>query len=271
MEIGLGAPRDTIRLEKKGNETRLIQPNTGIDLTDKMSRYSHRKASQFSKHQVFGFILKAKSPSCGLYNMKVYKDGKNQMAGLDQGRFAKVLQENFPYLPMEEEGRLSDSKIRENWVARVFAYYRFHTEIFPRPTMSKLVKFHSQNKFHILSYCENSYRKLGKIVGNQEGLKPSEIAAKYEKLFMEALSKKTSKAKNVNVMDHMLGFFKTQLSSEARKDLRTIIADYRKDLVPLIVPISLIKHYASILEVEYISNQTYLNPHPKEMALRFGL
>lgn len=271
MEIGLGAPRDTIRLEKVGKETRLIQNNTRADLTSKMDTYAHRKVGQLSKTQLFGFILKSKSPSCGLFNMKVYKEGQNQMAALDQGRFAKVLRDSFPYLPMEEEGRLSDPGLRENWVARVFAYYRFHTEIYPRPSMSKLVSFHSQNKFHILSHCEASYRKLGKIVGNQEGLKPSEIAAEYEKIFMEALTKKSTRAKNINVLDHMLGFFKKKLTSEVRSEIRLIISDYKKGLVPLIVPITLIKHYASILNVDYISNQTYLNPHPKELALRFGL
>ena len=175
--------------------------------------------------------------------------------------------EHFPHLPVEEEGRLKDPHLRENWVSRVFAYYHFHQMSKPRKTRGNLVNFHSRFKFTVLSHCHKTYRELGRIVAKSKERPLTEVFEEYERLFRGALKKRATPAKHVNVMEHLAGFFKKELDSRTRAAIGQAIKDYRKGYVTLIVPITLIKHYAMLLDMPYVQNQSYLNPHPKELGL----
>lgn len=271
VEIGLGIPRPTLRLERGGEGPRLIQPKTDSDLTEVMERFSQRRAKALQNRVIFGYLLKSKSPSCGMSRVKVYRGYGERPSTNGVGLFAKELMKALPNLPVEDEGRLCDPALRENWVNRVFAYHAFHHEVRVRPSLGKLVKFHTRYKFTILSHCDSTYRALGPLVADGKRHPIGKLIADYESLFMQAIKKKSTVKKNVNVMEHMLGFFKKLLDPLVRREILQSIGDYRQGVVPVIVPITLIKHYATILNVDYLCQQSYLNPHPKELALRSSL
>ncbi|MDB2447263.1 DUF523 and DUF1722 domain-containing protein [bacterium] len=271
VAIGLGIPRNPIRLEKENGVVRLFDSITNETHTESMKMYGRKILEELTANPVYGYILKSKSPSCGIHNVNIQisKEGKINKNGM--GIYTSVLKESLPNLPMEEEGRLSDAGIRENWIARVFAYYDFKSTVYPSPTIGKLVEFHSSAKFTVLSHCEKTYRILGRLVANADQKSALEVAAEYENLFMLALSKKTAPKKNLNVMLHLFGFFKNKLDSKSRSNLLETIEDYSKGTYPLVVPITLIHHYAKILDIKYLMNQSYLQPYPKTLSLRNNL
>lgn len=268
VELGLGTPRPTLRFELSDSGPRLVQPKTGLDLTDKMEAYAAKRVRRVEKQTIYGYILKSKSPSCGMERIKVYKGHGISPNNNGVGVFANRLMEAMPNLPVEEDGRLCDPTLRENWIGRVFAYHALRTELHPRPSVGKLVKFHTRHKFTVLSHCQTTYRELGRLVAGAKKRPISDVLADYEALFMAALKKRATSRKHVNVMQHMIGFFKKQLDSEVRQEILSAVEDYRDGSVPVIVPITLIKHYAKILKVDYLIDQSYLNPHPKELGLR---
>ena len=190
VAIGLSIPRDSIQLRKVDGETRLIEPRSEKDLTDPMTDYSRKRAEQLADIGIYGYILKAKSPSCGMERMKVYKEHGVRPDNTGVGVFAQALLERFPNLPVEEDGRLMDPYLRENWVSRVFAYYNFRTTMYPHPKLGKLVAFHSKYKFKLLSHCQQSYRELGRIVATGKNKPIEDLLAEYETLFMATLKKK---------------------------------------------------------------------------------
>ncbi len=267
VELGLGTPRPTLRLELRDKNPHLIQPKTEADITSQMEKYASKRIKKIQKQSIYGYILKSKSPSCGMGKVKIYRGHGVSPLHSGIGLFAKHLMEAIPNLPVEEEGRLCDPALRENWVSRVFAYYVFQTQVVNRPTVGKLVEFHSTHKFSILSHCEVTYRKLGVIVAEAKKRPIKTVVSEYENLFMTALKKRSTIAKNVNVMQHMVGFFKKKLNSLTKQQIAAVILDYRNGIVPIIVPITLIKHYSTILDIEYLLQQSYLGPHPKELAL----
>jgi uncharacterized protein YbgA (DUF1722 family)/uncharacterized protein YbbK (DUF523 family) len=267
VELGLGTPRPSLRFEMMGQQPRLMQPQTSLDITDAMSKFSERKVKKLQKQEIYGYILKSRSPSCGLERIKVYRGHAVRPFTNGVGLYAQHLIEALPNLPIEDDGRLCDPVIRENWISRVFAYHAFHNEVYPRPSVGKLVKFHTKYKFTILSHCTVSYKALGQLVAQAKPRPITEVCQDYETLFMSALKKKATAAKQVNVMEHMLGFFKKSLDSEVRQEIGASIQDYRAGFVPLIVPITLLKHYAQIQGTEYLIGQSYLSPHPKQLAL----
>ncbi len=267
VAIGLPTPRDSIQLKKIDGKTRLYNPKSDTDLTEKMEEYSEKRVSELKDQEIYGYILKAKSPSCGMERVKIYKGHAIAPDTKGVGVFAKALLNMYPNLPVEEEGRLMDPHLRENWISRVFAYYSFRTIMYPEPRLGKLVGFHSQYKFKILSHCQASYRELGRIVANGKSKPIEEVLREYEDLFMEALSKRASRKNHQNTMEHILGFFKKDLPKDARTQLRTSIQDYKDGYTSLVVPITLLKHYSQLLEVDYLEKQIYLSPHPKKLSL----
>jgi len=268
VESGLGTPRPTLRLERSAGEVRLIQPATKLDLTEKMNRYCQKKLKFIAAQNLCGYIVKSKSPSCGKGGIKVYVGHAIKPDGGGVGLFAKALTEAFPSLPVEDEGRLCDPNLRENWVNRVFALHAFRSQMHPRPTLGKLVSFHSSYKFIILSHCHETYRQMGQLVANGKSTPIADLIQQYEALLMTAMKKRATPAKHVNVLLHLFGFFKTKLDAGVRAQILEIIEDYRRGIVPLIVPITLVRHYARMLNIDYLENQSYLSPHPKELALR---
>ena len=175
--------------------------------------------------------------------------------------------ERLPNLPVEEEGRLCDPRLRENWVERVFAYDAV-MQLWRRWKLRDLVQFHTRHKFTLLAHSEREYRALGRLVAEAKSLGRRELRLQYEALFMRCMAKIATPRKNTNVLQHMLGFLKRDLDAQSKQELMGYIEDYRQGFVPLVVPLTLLRHYVRILDVDYLRDQVYLNPHPKELALR---
>jgi uncharacterized protein YbgA (DUF1722 family)/uncharacterized protein YbbK (DUF523 family) len=267
VEVGLGTPRETIRLVQIGEEVRLRSTKTDVDLTDQMKRYAKKRVASLGNDNLSGYIFKKDSPTCGMERVKLYQlKGPGKRVGV--GVFAAAFLERFPNLPAEEEGRLCDPRLRENWVERVFAYHALQQLWKPRWRIGQLVDFHTRYKFVLQAHDETKYRELGRLVAKAKSYSRKEIRDQYETTFMAALKPIATVRKNVNVLQHMLGFFSQDLEPASRKELVTHIDDYRRGLVPLVVPMTLIRHYVRLLDVEYLLDQVYLNPHPKELALR---
>jgi uncharacterized protein YbgA (DUF1722 family)/uncharacterized protein YbbK (DUF523 family) len=267
VELGLGTPRETIRLVQIGDEVRLRTTRTDVDLTDQMRRFAERRVKQVEKEDLSGYILKKGSPSCGMQRVKVHQQ-KGPARRRGRGLFAAALREAMPLLPVEDEGRLCDSRLRENWVERVFAYDALKRLFTARWTMGRVVDFHTRYKFALLAHSETDYRQLGRLVAEGKSLPRAEFRDRYSRQFMMAMEKIATPRKNANVLQHILGFFKKDLDAASRQELLTHIDDYRRGLTPLVVPITLLRHYVRLLDVEYLAEQVYLNPHPKELALR---
>ncbi len=267
VEVGLGTPRETIRLVQIGDSVHLRTTKTDVDLTDRMQNFARKRAESLANEDLCGYIFKRDSPSCGMERVKVYRPsgmGKRDGTGI----FAAAVIERFPLLPVEEEGRLCDPRLRENWIGRVFAYHALKQLWKPRWTVGQLVAFHTRYKFVLLAHDETRYRELGRLVAEAKLIPRDELRERYESAFMAALKRIATARKNVNVLQHMLGFFSDQLDAASRQELVTCIEDYHRGLVPLVVPMTLIRHYVRLLDVEYLRDQVFLNPHPKELALR---
>jgi uncharacterized protein YbgA (DUF1722 family) len=214
-----------------------------------------------------GYVLKKDSPSCGLLRVKVYKEGR---PGERHGRgvFATALSGALPLLPLEEEGRLQDPRLRESFIERVFAHRRLR-ELLSRPLrMGALVAFHTRHKLQLLAHSPGSYSRLGRLVAGAKKRPARQTAAEYGEAFMRTLEVPAARGRHVNVLQHMAGYFQDLLDSASRQDLASTIADYQRGLVPLVVPVTLVSHHARRLNVEYLLDQVYLLPHPKELMLR---
>ncbi len=278
IEFGLGVPRPTLRLEHADqpgerepnsgtNTVRLVQPQDRLDLTAPMRRFARKRAMDLEGCNLSGYVLKKDSPSCGLERVKVYgARGAPRRDG--RGLFASALIERFPLLPVEEEGRLSDLVLRENFIERVFAYHRLEQLFAGRWTIGQLVEFHTAHKLQVMAHSPDHYRKLGRLVASARDLTRPEIRRAYRDGFMTALQRVATRPRHVNVMEHMVGYLRRGLTIQARQELRDLVGDYRAGLVPLIVPLTMLKHHIRSLEVQYLQNQVYLEPHPKELMLR---
>lgn len=266
FEVGMGVPRETVHLLGK-KDPHMVGTQSGKDWTQSMNRFSKNKVKEIEKLGLDGFILKRSSPSCGLGNV-VYKTKTGQSAGRGNGLFAEALLRELPDLPVEDEGRLSDPHIRENFIVRVFAFRRLKTFFSSSPRAKDLIGFHAAHKYLLLAHSQKHYRILGKLLSDLKNTDWPRIKASYQQIFMEALRLKSTRKKNINVLEHMLGFFKDILDSEDRNDLYQVIRDYQKEMVPLIVPITLFQHFVKKHNVKYLQEQVYLNPHPKELMLR---
>ncbi|MEW6411302.1 MAG: DUF523 and DUF1722 domain-containing protein [Candidatus Zixiibacteriota bacterium] len=268
VDIGMGVPREAVHLAGIPDAPRMVGGRTGKDWTQAMNQYSARKARQIEKYRLSGYILKAKSPSCGMERVKLYTlDGK----ATDQrtiGLYARHLLERHPLLPVEEEGRLNDAVLRENFIIRVFAYSRLQSLFSNGYKRADVVRFHTIHKYLLLAHSPKHYQLLGKLVASVKHMTPSDFCDQYSALFLEGLKFKSTTAKNTNVLMHMAGFIKNVADNDDRQRLHQVIEDYHKQLVPLIVPITLLRHFVEKFQIEYLTDQIYLNPHPKEMMLR---
>jgi uncharacterized protein YbgA (DUF1722 family)/uncharacterized protein YbbK (DUF523 family) len=266
VEVGLGTPRETIRLVEVDGEVRLRTTKTDVDLTRRMDAFARRRVRALVAENLSGYIFKKDSPSCGMERVKIHGQGPARRQGV--GRFAAALMEQFPNLPVEEEGRLCDPGLRENWVERVFAYHALQRLWRGRWTVGRLVDFHARHKLALLAHSPQDQRELGRLVAKAKSIPRAELRPRYEAAFMAALRKPATVKKNVNVLQHMLGYFREDLDAAARAELARHVEDYRRGWVPLVVPVTLIAHYVRLLEIPYLADQTYLSPHPKELALR---
>lgn len=267
LEVGMGVPRDSVRLVEQQGEIRMIAPRSGVDWTERMKELSAHRAAALAEMQLDGFVLKKDSPSCGMERVKVYRDGgmptKNGV-----GLFAAALMARLSSLPVEEEERLNDPRLRDNFVERVFAHHRLRTFFAGRWRLGDLVAFHTAHKLQLMAHSPQTYQALGRLVATAKGVPPLEIQATYTRQFMAGLKIIATPRRNANVLLHVLGHFKKLLSAEDRAELLALIEDYRAGLVPLVVPVTLLRHWVRVHRVAYLAGQTYLEPHPKELMLR---
>jgi uncharacterized protein YbgA (DUF1722 family)/uncharacterized protein YbbK (DUF523 family) len=267
MEIGLGSPRESMRLVEMDGRVHLVTNKSAGDFTDAMDQFALRRVDELKEEQLHGFILKKDSPSCGLFRVKVYhNDGSSHKQG--RGLFAEALVNRFPNLPVEEEGRLNDLKIRENFIERIFAHYRWLEFLESNPRAADLVSFHSRQKMAILAHSRIHYQRLGQLVAGSGKAPMKRILNEYASMYMEALKQKATTKKHANVLFHLMGYFKKNIDTTDKSELVQCIEDYRKGLLPLIVPITLLQHHLKHHPVPWVSEQTYLNPYPAELMLR---
>jgi uncharacterized protein YbgA (DUF1722 family)/uncharacterized protein YbbK (DUF523 family) len=267
MELGLGAPRESLRLTGSSHDPRLIGVRSETDRTGPMKRYARKRSRELESDDLSGYVFKKDSPSCGLFRVKVY--GPQPVPRrTGRGLFATALTAAQPHLPVEEEGRLRDPRLRENFFERVFAYRRARRLFAGRWTVGDLVRFHTVEKLLLLAHHRPAYQDLGRLVATAKRRSRPSVAAAYQEIFMAALSRIATVPKHVNVLQHICGHFKKKLSSPDRTELADVIEDFRHGLVPLIVPVTLIRHHVRVHDVEYLAGQTYLEPHPKELMLR---
>lgn len=265
--IGLGVPRPTIRLEGDVDAPQAVIPKTGQNVTAGISDFATNRQRQYT--QLSGYVLCAKSPSCGMERVRVYKPGSNENAKNGMGIFARRLREMFPALPLEEDGRLNDPLLRENFVLRVYVYDAWKK--LPQPIKSADIQaFHARQKFTLLAHDQPTYRKLGRELAEQKAMTP-EFATYYIETLMNALTKPASRKNNTNVLQHIQGFFKDYIESAERQELAELILEYNAGRVPLMVPLSMINHYLRKHPDEYLSQQSYLRPYPDDLKLRYGL
>ena len=267
VECGLGVPREPMRLVGDPARPRLITTRTGVDHTDRMEGWAARRVAELEREDLCGFIFKARSPSSGLEKVKVY-NGKGGLSGKAPGLFAKAFLGHFPALPCEDEGRLNDPDLRENFIERVFTLWRFRRAVRASPTLRTLMTFHAQNKLLIQSHNETLMREMGReLAGLKAGTSGAHIP-QYEAKLMRALKTLATVRKHTNILQHMLGFLRDSVDEADRRELAGIIEDYHRGLVPLIVPATMLRHYVVKHSIAYLQDQYYLNPHPLELKLR---
>ncbi len=269
VELGLGIPRETIRLElDEGGDVHLRGTRSKTDHTEAMRRYAEARVEEIERLSLCGYVLKKDSPSCGAFRVRLY-DPQGMPSREGRGLFAEVLMRRLPMLPVEEEGRLQDPNLRENFFERIFAYRRVK-DLFAnqRWTVGDLVRFHTHEKLFLMSHDNEIYKSLGQLVAAAKKTPRADVEAEYGQSFMRALEEKATVRRHVNVLQHMAGYFRDVGTDEERAELREVIKDYRQRLVPLIVPITLVRHFARRHQIDYLMGQTYLEPHPRELMLR---
>lgn len=267
VECGLGIPRESLRLVGDPEAPRLVTTRTSIDHTEKMVAWAKKRVRELEKEELCGFIFKSKSPSSGMERIRVYNE-KGMPAKNGVGVFARIFMEHFPLIPVEDEGRLHDPVLRENFIERIFTLKRWRETLKNKWRLGNLVDFHSRHKLLILSHSNKHYRIMGKVVATGKGTPMNALCKHYETLLMEALALKATTRKNTNVLNHLMGYFKKQLTPDEKQEVLEIIEEYRQDFIPLIVPVTLINHYTRKYNQPYLSTQVYLKPHPIDLKLR---
>jgi uncharacterized protein YbgA (DUF1722 family)/uncharacterized protein YbbK (DUF523 family) len=266
LEVGMGVPREAVRLVGDVAAPHLVGVRTGTDHTASMERFTAVRVAQLATLDLQGYVFKKGSPSCGMERVRVYgATGMPSRRG--RGVFAAAFMGALPLLPVEEEGRLNDPVLRENFIERLFAYRRWRA-LAEAPGRGALVAFHTAHKFQLLAHSPKHYAALGRLVAGQKGRRAAALVAEYGGAFMEALAVHATTAKHVNVLQHLAGFCREHLDAADRQELAGVIDDYRRHLVPLVVPLTLLRHHVERHRVAYVLGQTYLTPHPKELMLR---
>ena len=267
VEAGFPVPRETFRLVGNPDRPRLVTTKSKTDHTEHMIKWAREKVKTLDGEDLCGFIFKKDSPNSGMKAVKVYNE-KGMPIKKGIGIFAREFMDRFPRIPVEEDGRLNDAKLRENFIEQIFTLKRWRETLFHKPGMGRLVDFHTRQKLLILSHSPKHYRKMGKMVAGGKALSPKVLYDQYEAELMEALTLKTTVKKNINVLMHVLGYFKKQLTSDEKQEVLELIGQYRLSYVPLIVPVTLLNHFVRKYHQPYLQQQTYLQPHPIELKLR---
>ncbi len=269
LECGLPVPREPMRLVAAEDQpVRLITVRSAVDLTEQMQAWCRRRVEELAAEELCGFIFKRDSPSSGLYRVKLYHPAGESSRREGRGLFADAFVQRFPLIPVEEEGRLNDAQLRENFIERVFAMKRWRDFLAGEPDYRKLVGFHTAQKLLIMAHHPEKYRELGRLVARGKEVCHEELLADYGRLYLESLAAFATVGQNTNVLQHIMGYFREHLTADEKAELLEVIGDYRARLVPLTVPLTLVKHYVRKYDTRYLSNQVYLSPHPAELMLR---
>ncbi|XXJ20300.1 YbgA family protein [Desulfovibrio caledoniensis] len=266
---GMGVPREAVRLVGTLEDNRLKGRQTGTDWTDAMRHWAETFLPELEKARLCGFIFKAKSPSSGMGRVKIYSESGGQptsYAGV--GLFASMVMERFPLLPVEDDGRLHDVGLRANFIERIFTEHRWHRFLDSGPTMQRLIEFHTRHKMLVRAHDVTGYREMGKLVAEGKRLPLEELLRRYHARLARAMALKSTVRKNVDVLMHILGYFKKLLTPDEKRECLELIEHYRNESVPLIVPVTLFNHYVRKYDVPYLRGQYYLNPHPLDLKLR---
>jgi uncharacterized protein YbgA (DUF1722 family)/uncharacterized protein YbbK (DUF523 family) len=269
VEMGMGTPRESIRLQGKADHPILIGPRSGTDYTEGMLNWSRQRLDEIESWNLHGYVLKKDSPSCGLFRVRVY-DENGQAERNGRGVFARELTARMPLLPVEEEGRLNDLRLRENFIERIFIYERWLRLLDETTTPAALVAFHTAHKLTVMSHSPRHYRQLGRLVADAGKASFEGLLDDYSTSLGEALAILATRGRHTNVLQHLLGFLKRQpLERDEIAELVETIESYRLGLVPLIVPLTLLNHHFRKHDVpDWVHDQVYLKPYPKELMLR---
>ncbi|MCX7821958.1 MAG: DUF523 and DUF1722 domain-containing protein [Syntrophobacterales bacterium] len=268
VECGLGIPREAMRLEGNSSSPRLVTHKSKRDLTDLMIEWAKNRLDELEREDLCGFIFKSRSPSSGMERVKVYNES-GAVVGHSPGIFAKMFMERFPYIPVEDEGRLNDPKLRENFIERVFVFHRWRHNVVRKQTFRYLIEFHERHKLILMAHSPELLRKLGRIVASgSNGNFRKRVLPEYEALLWKVMKLIATTKKHSNVLYHCMGFLKRYLLPDEKQEMIEVIEAYRAEHVPLIVPITLINHYVRKYKPPYLEAQYYLNPHPIELRLR---
>ncbi len=268
--IGLGVPRPTIRLVGDPDNPRVQGTSDAtLDVTEQLDDFARKTSATLT--DISGYLFCAKSPSCGMERVPVYDEKGHAVGKVGVGAYARRLMEAHPLLPVEENGRLNDIPLRENFVLRVIAYHRWQSLVREGLTTHRLQQFHRRHKFLLLAHNQNAYRQLGPLVADTTDDSLEDHAALYIERFMKALSKPASVANHRNTLQHIQGFFRKQLQSDDRQHLEKVIADYANGLLPLLVPLEMLAMLLRKYQIDYLLDQYYFDPYPKDLRLRVGL
>jgi len=267
VECGLPVPREAMHLVGDPASPCLVTIRTGRDHTARMLTWAAERVRQLEAEDLCGFVFKSRSPSSGMERVKVY-DERGSAAKTGTGLFARAFMDHFPLLPVEDEGRLHDPRLRENFIERVFCLKRYRDMVRSRGTRGALVDFHADHKLMLMSHSPQRLRDMGRLVARAKELRPARLMAEYEALMLKALRLEATPKKHANCLQHMMGYFKAGLTPDEKQEMLETIDRYRTGLVPLVVPITLMQHYVRKTGEAYLARQTYLNPHPLELKLR---
>jgi uncharacterized protein YbgA (DUF1722 family)/uncharacterized protein YbbK (DUF523 family) len=267
VECGMPTPREALKLVGDPENPRLVTNQTGIDKTEQMLTWAKLRLDQLEQEKLCGYIFKSKSPSSGLQGVKVY-DKNNVPSKKGVGIFARVFMNRFPLMPVEDEGRLNDAKLKENFIERIFVYQRWQNFVQNDGSRKSLVDFHTDHKLLIMSHSPKQLSELGRLIAQVKEIEPKRLHDRYLSILMLTLKLNATIKKNVNVLQHIMGYFKKQLSSDEKQELLEVIGNYHNGLIPLIVPITLLNHFVRKYNEPYLKRQYYLNPHPVELMLR---
>jgi uncharacterized protein YbgA (DUF1722 family)/uncharacterized protein YbbK (DUF523 family) len=267
VEIGLPIPRESMHLAGDPAAPRLVAPRSGLDHTDRMQTWAKARLDGLEREDLCGYVFKSGSPSSGMERVRVYNE-KGVPAKTGVGIFARAFMERFPLLPVEDEGRLHDPELRENFIERIFALKRWRDLIREKLTLGRIVKFHTAHKLQLMAHSPKHYTAMGRLVAHGRDVPLHELSETYQGQFMEALRLHATPRKNANVLLHIAGYFKRTLGADEKRELLDTIEAYRTKLVPLIVPITLANHYVRKYDEPYLKEQHFLHPHPLELRLR---
>lgn len=270
VEMGLPIPRQTLRLVGDADSPRLVFSKSGEDVTERMTTWADRRLAELEKEDLCGFIFKARSPSSGMARVKLY-DHRGVPNKNGVGLFARLFMEHFPLLPVEEDGRLNDIRLRENFIEAIFTFRRWRDFLTEGPTPAMLVAFHARHKLLLMSHSVELARQMGRLAARAGEVPAEGLLSDYQQLLMKAVRTLTTPAKHSNVLQHALGYFKRQLSHDEKQEMLQLINQYRHGTVPLAVPLALLNHYVRKYQPPWLDEQVYLHPHPMELHLRSGV